>query len=238
MTPTEEAVAVPDVDEVLERLVTDDAFKRELAEDPRHALARYELTPDDLSMLASQVASGASGQSAVEQRTSKSAFFALFSQVGDVMGGGEVMHGAGGGGAQGFPTETITPGGGGAQGFPTETITPTGGGGDDAGIIINWKGPGLAEDHAAGGGGSGDDAGIVINWKEPGLADDHLGGPDTTPADQFGDGSVMPGDEQGIIIEGGKPADGEVVGFHEVDGPQPHLAEGPAPHLADPGTPQ
>ncbi|HEV2783430.1 MAG TPA: Os1348 family NHLP clan protein [Actinophytocola sp.] len=67
------------LEDALERLATDPAFKAQLATDPRAALAGYELSADDLSVLAKRV--GANGASAVEQRTSKAGFFGLFAQI-------------------------------------------------------------------------------------------------------------------------------------------------------------
>lgn len=82
------------IDDVLERLITDPAFKANLAADPRAALAGYQLSANDLSLLAQQVSSDDGGQSAVEQRTSKAGFFALFSQFSGGPGG------PGGGGSE------------------------------------------------------------------------------------------------------------------------------------------
>lgn len=66
------------IEDVLERLRTDPAFKARLATDPGSALAGYELTADDLSRLARLVSAN---KSVVEQRTSKAGFFGLFAQV-------------------------------------------------------------------------------------------------------------------------------------------------------------
>jgi hypothetical protein len=67
------------IEDALERLRTDPAFKAQLASDPRSALAGYELTADDLSRLARAVSNR--GKSVVEQRTSKAGFFGLFAQI-------------------------------------------------------------------------------------------------------------------------------------------------------------
>jgi hypothetical protein len=67
------------IEDALERLHTDPAFKAQLATDPRSALAGYELTADDLSRLARAISNR--GKSVVEQRTSKAGFFGLFAQI-------------------------------------------------------------------------------------------------------------------------------------------------------------
>jgi hypothetical protein len=82
---------MPGIDDVLERLITDPTFKAQLATDPRSALAGYELTADDLSLLARQVSGNDGGRSMVEQRTSKAGFFGLFAQVTD--GDGVIIRG-------------------------------------------------------------------------------------------------------------------------------------------------
>jgi hypothetical protein len=70
---------MPGIEDALERLRTDPAFRAQLATDPRSALAGYRLSADDLSVLAKEV--GANGASAVEQRTSRAGFFGLFAQI-------------------------------------------------------------------------------------------------------------------------------------------------------------
>jgi hypothetical protein len=67
--------------DALDRLRSDPAFRAQLATDPRAALAGYELSADDLSELAREVDASNHGQSAVEQRTSKAGFFGLFAQI-------------------------------------------------------------------------------------------------------------------------------------------------------------
>ncbi|HET9142929.1 Os1348 family NHLP clan protein [Actinophytocola sp.] len=69
---------MPGIEDALERLTTDAAFRAALRTDPRTALAGYTLTADDVSLLARRV--GANGN-AVEQRTSRAGFFGLFAQV-------------------------------------------------------------------------------------------------------------------------------------------------------------
>jgi hypothetical protein len=82
-----------DFDDVLERLLSDPAFKSRLAADPASALAGYRLTADELDLLQAQVAVDGGGQSRVEQRTSKASMFGLFSSLG--AGIGDVVHGHG-----------------------------------------------------------------------------------------------------------------------------------------------
>ncbi len=69
------------IEDALERLRTDPAFRAALATDPRSALAGYELTADDLSRLARAVSANHHGQSVGKQRTSKAGFFGLFAQI-------------------------------------------------------------------------------------------------------------------------------------------------------------
>jgi hypothetical protein len=69
---------MPGIEDALERLDTDPAFRAALRTDPATALTGYTLTADDLSLLARRV--GANGN-AVEQRTSRAGFFGLFAQV-------------------------------------------------------------------------------------------------------------------------------------------------------------
>jgi hypothetical protein len=61
------------IDEVLERLVNDPQFPERLRTDPATALAGYELSEDDMRVLAMQLSSDSGTGGAMEQRTSKSA---------------------------------------------------------------------------------------------------------------------------------------------------------------------
>jgi hypothetical protein len=72
-------------------LHADPAFRAQLATDPRSALAGYELSADDLSVLAKKV--GSNGRSVVEQRTSRAGFFGLFAEITE--DAGVVIHGPG-----------------------------------------------------------------------------------------------------------------------------------------------
>ncbi|MDG6104792.1 hypothetical protein Daura_05425 [Dactylosporangium aurantiacum] len=88
-----------DFDDVLERLLTDPGFQARLAADPAGALAGYDLSADELELLQAQVGGGDTGQSRVEQRTSKASMFGLLSSIGS--GLGDVVHGHGPGGLGG-----------------------------------------------------------------------------------------------------------------------------------------
>ena len=81
-----------DIDEVLERLVTDTGFRGELERDPAAALAGYSLTERELQLLASSLDSGDDAQRGVEQRTSKSAVVGLLASLSG--GGGRPVAGA------------------------------------------------------------------------------------------------------------------------------------------------
>jgi hypothetical protein len=70
-----------DFDAVLERLVTDPGFAAALAADSSSALAGYRLDADEQALLCRQVSCDAGGNSAVEQRATKSSTFGLFAPV-------------------------------------------------------------------------------------------------------------------------------------------------------------
>ena len=70
-----------DFDTVLERLLSDAPFAAALAADPSAALAGYRLDADEAALLRSQVTGDAGGNSAVEERTSKSSTFGLLSPI-------------------------------------------------------------------------------------------------------------------------------------------------------------
>jgi hypothetical protein len=72
------------LDDVLERLVTDPAFGRRLASDPTAALAGYELSADDLTLLASQVSNAAGASGTVDRRTSKASLAGFMGAAGDL----------------------------------------------------------------------------------------------------------------------------------------------------------
>jgi hypothetical protein len=68
-----------DIARVLERLVDDVSFRDELRTDPQAALAGYDLSTDDLRVLAAQV-TGDGDPRPVERRTSRSALFSLLAR--------------------------------------------------------------------------------------------------------------------------------------------------------------
>jgi hypothetical protein len=101
-----------DFDAALERLISDPAFRDELATDPARALAGYRLSPDELDLLRSQVDTGAGdSQRQVETRTSKASLFGLLSPMGGFGGLGDATlnpadtGGQGGGAGGSFLTD-------------------------------------------------------------------------------------------------------------------------------------
>lgn len=85
-----------DIDLVLERLVMDTAFRAALADDPAEALRGYDLTAQDLQLLAGSLDDGDDAQRSVEQRTSKSAMVGLLASLtGGGGGGGAESSGSG-----------------------------------------------------------------------------------------------------------------------------------------------
>jgi hypothetical protein len=82
---------MPGIEDVLERLVTDPAFRALLRTDPGSALTGYTLTAEDLSLLARQVGTADGATNPVEQRTARAGFFGLYAQVDN--GSGVVIRG-------------------------------------------------------------------------------------------------------------------------------------------------
>jgi len=77
---------MPGLDDVLERLITDPAFRDRLVTDRRAALASYDLSPDDLALLDSQFSATAGGTAAMEGRTTKAGMFGLLGGLDEVLG--------------------------------------------------------------------------------------------------------------------------------------------------------
>ncbi|HEU0234959.1 MAG TPA: hypothetical protein VFR14_00820 [Candidatus Limnocylindrales bacterium] len=77
---------MPGLDDVLERLITDPAFRDRLATDRRAALAGYDLSPDDLALLDAQVSGAVGGTAAMEGRTTKAGMFGLLGGLDEVLG--------------------------------------------------------------------------------------------------------------------------------------------------------
>lgn len=67
-----------DIDDVLERLVTDPAFRARVAADPSRALAGYALSPADLDLLSTRAAEDISGAIVLEARINRSTLAGLF----------------------------------------------------------------------------------------------------------------------------------------------------------------
>lgn len=120
-----------DFDAALERLISDPAFRDQLATDPAGALAGYRLSPDELALLRSQVDTGSGdSQHGVETRTSKASLFGLLSPMGGLGGLGDAVQAGPGGGAHGVTggyEPTAYPAGGHA------TLTPADPGGQGGG---------------------------------------------------------------------------------------------------------
>jgi hypothetical protein len=68
-------------DDVLERLLTDPAFKAALAADPARALTGYDLADDERDLLSAQVSTDTGGDRQVEARTTKAGLFGLLSPL-------------------------------------------------------------------------------------------------------------------------------------------------------------
>lgn len=128
-----------DIDTVLERLVTDQKFRKQLGKDAGKALSGYDLSAADLTMLAGSLDDGDSAQRGVEQRTSKSAVLGLLASLsGGGVGGGPVDASSGdGAGAQtpklmiggedskaGAAVDYFSPETPGADSAPTPEIAP------------------------------------------------------------------------------------------------------------------
>ena len=75
------------IDQVLERLVVDPAFRDQLRHDPASALSGYVLFDEDLEVLAATLDDAEGGEHGVEQRTSKSTLFAALTEAGDMFAG-------------------------------------------------------------------------------------------------------------------------------------------------------
>jgi hypothetical protein len=71
---------VSDIDEVLERLDREGSFREALRRNPQAALAGYDLTTDDLRVLAGHETGGPGRERALEQRLGKSALFGLLAR--------------------------------------------------------------------------------------------------------------------------------------------------------------
>lgn len=67
-----------DLNDALERLISDPAFRQALGDDPEKALDGYDLSDEDRKMLSAQLSDDPGVRGGLEQRTSKSALAGLF----------------------------------------------------------------------------------------------------------------------------------------------------------------
>ena len=190
------------IDDVLERLLTDAGFARQLAADPADALAGYELSAEDLDLLSAQVSFDRGALSNVEERISKAGMFGLLSSFTAGLGGlgGPDTMPAGLGGPDTMPAGLGGP----------DTVPGGGGGGGDE-VAIKEVDPAPAPSH-------GDPGAIYGFDPQP----DPPGDPANPPP-----GLVDPGDRVGFDPQPDPPGDptnpppglhpGDAVGFN----PQP-----------------
>jgi hypothetical protein len=233
------------IDEVLERLLTDAQFGRHLAQDPASALAGYELTADDLTLLSTQVSFDPGALSLVEERISKSSFFGLLTSItGGLAGGGNDLgpspHMSPGVVAPVDLEEVIGPSDSEGVVAPVDSEgvvghgdvqvpavqSPDGGsiGGGGAGSEVSIKEVDPAPQPSAEAHGTGGGAGSEVSIKEvdpapqPSAESDGVVVQGGTPAP---DGIIVQGGmpaPDGIIVQGGMtPPDG-TIGLSEADG--------------------
>ena len=203
------------IDEVLERLLTDAQFGRHLAQDPASALAGYELTADDLTLLSTQVSFDPGALSLVEERISKSSFFGLLTTITGGLGGGETQ-------LPGLPMspgvvapvdleEVIGPTDSEGVVSPVDmqvpaVQSPDGGSiGDGGGSEVFIREAAVAPEPVPDGGGGGGGAGGEVSIKEVDPAPQP-----STEADGVVVQGGMPAPD-GIIIQGGAPAPDAVI---------------------------
>src|SRR5262249_5790474 len=84
LNSTRGSPTMSDFDTVLERLLTDGAFRSALAADPAAALAGYQLSDDEVELLRSQVSADLGGDRTVEVRTSKASMAGLLGSFGGI----------------------------------------------------------------------------------------------------------------------------------------------------------
>jgi hypothetical protein len=191
-----------DFDTVLERLVTDEAFKAALAADPTAALSGYQLSDDEVELLRSQVTPDFGGDRTVEIRTSKASMMGLLGSLGGIGLTGNTAaadHGLIGRGVAHVPQEGF-----GATVNTGLNEVPQGQSG--------WIGPGDMPQGQAAWIGPGEAPQAQSGWIGPGDVD---GGGHFGPADAGPD--VAPHFGQAGGAEGGVPAgaaDQEAVGYH------------------------
>jgi hypothetical protein len=112
-----------DFDDVLERLLTDAAFKAALAADPVRALTGYDLADDERDLLSAQVSTDTGGDRRVEARTTKAGLFGLLSPLTGGFGDGGIGtatgHAAATAAGHVAQVSGLTPGPGGVAGLVT-----------------------------------------------------------------------------------------------------------------------
>lgn len=69
------------IEDIIERLINDSTFRVEFQKDPKEALEGYDLSEEDLGLLAGRLSSDAGGEAKVEQRTSKAALFGIITDL-------------------------------------------------------------------------------------------------------------------------------------------------------------
>lgn len=202
-----------DIDTVLERLVTDAAFRGQLGSDPAAALAGYDLSADDLQLLASSLDDGDAGQRGVEQRTSKSAVLGLLASFAGGGGGGDQASALDAGSKDAARFDDLAPPDDGAEdasrhklpGRPkpgeltlTRLAEPGGGGGGGGGVQAPL-------DDVAGGDAPAVEfkQGFPIKWEGPSLsaADGTDLDPNLAPGDVPGDDAAAARFKQGFPIK-------------------------------------
>jgi len=139
-----------DFDDVMERLVMEPAFAAALASDPERALVGYHLTPDERTLLHSQVdASAGPAQRSVETRANQSSMFGLLGTAGAVgheLFGSAAAPSHSGFGASGFGASGLGPAqADGVAGFGPAAdgvsgFGPADGGGSGGGIGVSMVG--------------------------------------------------------------------------------------------------
>jgi hypothetical protein len=218
-----------DIDGILERLVTDQGFRAQLASDPAAALDGYDLSADDLALLASSMDEGDVGQRGVEQRTSKSAVVGLLASL---TGGG----GGHGGGGKAQASDIFAKTGGSDQG---NLLAPTGQGGSAQASDIFAKIGDIKMGNLDAPGG-GDPSHAAVDMFSPGeikLGNLASGGGDPAHAavDMFSPGEIKMGNLSPDAVvapidsQGGSAAIGDIKGVGN-SGPAmdaPNLKIGP-----------
>lgn len=140
-----------DFDAALERLLTDPGFARALAADPGAALAGYQLSAEERSVLTTQLAEGAGATHGVELRTNQSSLAGMLNPLaatGDLLGldqSGPPEQGLGTAPGHGHPAVETGLGVAPERGLGEASTPGTPGPGTDAGKLGAEPGPALPE---------------------------------------------------------------------------------------------